>query len=382
MSKSKIITRIIAIVLLIAMCMTLILPIFAHAGSKEDFNAAQVELDRINKELNNIKNEKKKQQVAKQKAQSQISLIKQQIAALTADVNETNERLTIKQQELDAKKLDLQKTDELFKERLKAMYIKRSGGTLATVLAVDNYADFLTASVNLQKVSQADTDLLKKLDAEKKAIEIDEAAIQEELKLLEEKKAAQEAKRNDVAALLQVINSDLSNTAAQEEATKGEYDEAYAAYSKAKAAVEEEFKISGGVGDFVGGEWRWPVPSSRRVTSSFGNRIIFGAPDFHTGVDIGAGYAQPIIASNAGVVTVASYGSTGYGNKVMIDHGGGYRTLYGHCSSLAVAEGQAVAQGDVIAYIGSTGLSTGNHLHFEIRIGDQKVDPYPYIQNN
>lgn len=382
MKNSKLVVRIVSIVLLLAMCLTLILPIFVQAAAKDDYNAAQAELDRISKELNGIKNEKKKQQEEKKSAQTQIGLVKQQIAALTAEVDETNERLTLKQQELDAKKLDLFKTDELFKERLKAMYVKRASGSVSTILAVDSYSDFLTASVNLTKVAEADTDLLKKLDQEKREIEAAEAAIQEELKTLEEKKATQEQKQNELAGLLQKINSSLSETQAKEAAAQDDYEAASKQRNDAIAAMQKEFEINGGVGDFVGGDWQWPVPASRNVSSKFGWRTLYGKPDNHTGVDIAAGYGKAIVASNAGVVTVAAYGSTGYGNRVMIDHGGDQKTLYAHCSSLAVTEGQYVAQGQVIAYIGSTGNSTGNHLHFEIRMSGAVVDPYPYIKNN
>ncbi|MEG1049206.1 MAG: peptidoglycan DD-metalloendopeptidase family protein [Oscillospiraceae bacterium] len=383
MKNSKILVRVVAVVLLIAMCMTMILPIFAGATTaQDDFKNAQEELDRINKELNNIKNEKKKQETAKKNAQSQISLVKQQLAALTAQVNETSERLAQKQAELDTKKRDIYETDELFKQRLRAKYIKRSGGDVATLLAVESYSKFLTSAVYLQKVSQADTDLLKRLDEEKKAIEADEAVIKEELSALEASKKLQEQKQVELAGLLKKVNASLTDVQAKEASTKEDYEAAYNQYVAARAAVEKEFGISGGMGDYVGGDWMWPVPSSRRITSRYGPRILYGKPDNHTGLDIGAGYGQAILASNAGVVTVASYGSTGYGNRVMLDHGGDKKTLYAHCSSLAVTPGQYVEKGQVIAYIGSTGNSTGNHLHFEIRMGGATVNPLPYIQNN
>ncbi|MEG0092080.1 MAG: hypothetical protein RSA20_09680, partial [Oscillospiraceae bacterium] len=180
MKNSKILVRVVAIVLLIAMSLTMLLPIFAGATSAQDeFNKAQEELNKLDKELNEIKNVKKKQETEKKNAQGQINLVKQQLAALTAQVNETGERLAQKQAELDIKKRDIYETDELFKQRLKAKYIKRSNGDVAALLAVESYSKFLTSAVYLEKVSQADTDLLKRLEEEKKAIEADEAVIQE-----------------------------------------------------------------------------------------------------------------------------------------------------------------------------------------------------------
>jgi len=128
------------------------------------------------------------------------------------------------------------------------------------------------------------------------------------------------------------------------------------------------------------GPFSWPLPINGSITSGFGYRTdpFTGETKFHGGIDIAAAAGTPIVAADGGIVTVAngvdSWGG-GYGFYVMIDHGNGYETLYGHCSSICVTYGQVVQKGEVIAYVGSTGNSTGNHLHFEIRIGGQKQDP-------
>lgn len=119
---------------------------------------------------------------------------------------------------------------------------------------------------------------------------------------------------------------------------------------------------------YTGGEMAWPTPSSHIVTSPFGYRIhpIYGYPKMHTGIDIGASYGSTVVAASSGTVISAGWGG-GYGNCVMIDHGGGIVTLYAHNSSLAVYTGQHVKRGQTISYVGSTGASTGAHLHFEVR---------------
>lgn len=132
------------------------------------------------------------------------------------------------------------------------------------------------------------------------------------------------------------------------------------------------------------GRYSWPLPVNGDITSGFGWRTdpFTGEQKFHGGIDIGVGAGTPIIAADAGTVTVAngvdSWGG-GYGFYVMIDHGGGDETLYAHCSSICVRYGQTVQKGEVIAYVGSTGNSTGNHLHFEIRINGDKTDPMGYF---
>lgn len=139
----------------------------------------------------------------------------------------------------------------------------------------------------------------------------------------------------------------------------------------AKQGKAEE-KSSGTTGSFI-----WPAPHTRGITTYFEMR--WGS--MHNGIDIAGGgdYGQPILASDGGIVTFSGYDDSGYGNYVIIDHGNGYETLYGHASELAVSAGQYVNQGDTVAYIGSTGFSTGPHLHFEIRINGEKVDPLDYV---
>ena len=120
----------------------------------------------------------------------------------------------------------------------------------------------------------------------------------------------------------------------------------------------------------------------RQRLSQYGRRLhpVLGTYRGHAGIDIGAGYGTNVLAANDGTVIVAGYNSGGYGNYVIIDHGGGYTTLYGHNSSLCVSAGQKVTRGTVIAKCGSTGLSSGPHIHFEVRVNGSPVNPLPYVQ--
>jgi murein DD-endopeptidase MepM/ murein hydrolase activator NlpD len=134
---------------------------------------------------------------------------------------------------------------------------------------------------------------------------------------------------------------------------------------------------------YTGGSMTWPCPSSSVITSPFGNRKhpILRKYKLHTGVDIGADKGASIVAANSGTVIMAQYDKNGYGNMVVIDHGGGITTLYAHASKILVKVGQDVKSGEVIAKVGSTGLSTGNHLHFEVRVnGEPRSDEGLYKQ--
>lgn len=138
--------------------------------------------------------------------------------------------------------------------------------------------------------------------------------------------------------------------------------------------------------DWIGtGIFQWPLPETGTITSYFGNRVnpITGKPDYHTGTDISVAAGTPILAAADGVVSIAngtdSWGDS-YGYYVKLDHGDGLETLYAHCSSICVTAGQEVTQGEVIAYVGSTGNSTGNHLHFEVRVNGTRVDALTYFE--
>ncbi len=386
MKKKKVIFNIFCRIFICIMAVGLISPIVASAGTKEDYEEAQGKLDKINKEITDLANQKKKHETAIKNANSQIDLVKKQINILNSDIKSANESLTKKQLELEAKKADIVKTDDLFKERLKAMYVMRNDGPLSTLLSVDSFSELLTATDTLQRISVADTELLKHLDEEKRSIEEEEASIQQLVNSLVEKQGTLEQKQSELAGYMKVLDRNLSDTEAQSEAAKETQREVYKEYIAAKKAMEAEFGTS--QGEFVGGEWIWPVPTNGFISSPFGWRTLYGKPDNHIGIDIATGWGegwsyisnQPIVAANSGTVTKAVYSNRGYGNYIIIDHGGNNFTLYGHCNSLSVGVGDYVTQGQQIATVGSTGNSTGPHLHFEIRLNGTPVDPQPLVQ--
>jgi len=385
MKKKKLYLNIFCFAMVFLMGIGLFSPLIASAGTKEDFQAAQEKLDEINKTISNLKDDHSKQETKIKNANKQINLVKSQISILNKEIQRANDELKAKQEELENKKEAIRETDALFKDRLKAMYIMRSGGTLSTVLAVDSFSQLLTAADTLQRISVADTDLLKKLDEEKKAIEAEEAEIQSRLNALVEKQGTLENKQSELAGYMQTLDTGLSEIEAKQEAAKETQKDVYAQYLAAKQAVEAEFGES--ASEFVGGEWIWPVPTNGGISSPFGWRTIYGVYENHIGIDIATVWAEgweyifnkPIVASNSGTVTKAIYSNKGYGNYIIIDHGGNNFTLYGHCASLAVKKGDYVTQGQTIAYVGSTGNSTGPHLHFEIRLNGTPVNPEPLV---
>ena len=145
--------------------------------------------------------------------------------------------------------------------------------------------------------------------------------------------------------------------------------------------IEKDILAAQRAVEYAGGELAWPVPGHYRITSPYGGRIhpITGVWSTHGGTDIAAPNGTPIVSSNDGVVIYAGYHYS-YGNYIIVDHGGGIATLYAHCSKLLAWNGQAVTKGETIALIGSTGESTGNHIHYEVRVNGVRKDPMGYLK--
>lgn len=141
--------------------------------------------------------------------------------------------------------------------------------------------------------------------------------------------------------------------------------------------------LGDGTGVIAEGLYIWPSATSDYVTSFFGTRLhpILGVYKIHTGIDIGAGYGTAVLAAADGMVSTTAYDAGGYGNYIIIDHGNGNMTLYAHMSQLNVGEGQTVTQGQRIGLVGSTGMSTGPHLHFEVYVGGTRIDPLLYFSD-
>ena len=176
-----------------------------------------------------------------------------------------------------------------------------------------------------------------------------------------------------------VIAEKKAAIAADAEETQKELNKLEADAQALTATIRDQGSSSSN-STYLGGEMAWPAPSYTRISSYFAGRIdpITGKKSNHGGLDLASPYGSPILAANSGKVIIAGYHYS-YGNYVVIDHGGGVSTLYGHSSKLLVSRGQSVSRGQQIAKVGSTGRSTGNHLHFEVRINGTRVDPLPYI---
>lgn len=339
----------------------------------------QSELDEANQEIEQIEIKMTKTLEELNKLNDRIEGYEQDINNLEIDLIDLFNSISIVEGKLNSLEKDYKVQKENFETRLVVLYEAGQTKYLDVLLKSDSLSDFISNYFLISEIAEYDTDLLDNIEREKLLID-------EMKRILEEKrtdlKIRKDSKEKTIIALenTKVIRNDYINRLTVEEReTQKKIDEFTAAIDQINAEILAVSLISVG-SDYVGGTFAWPTPGWTTITSPFGMRIhpIFNVPRQHTGMDIAIPTGGAIVAANDGIVIRSEY-TVGYGNFIIIDHGGGVLTAYGHGSQLVARVGDGVKRGDIIMKAGSTGLSTGPHLHFEIRINGICVDPYPYV---
>lgn len=387
-------------------------------GSKEDIQGKVTELD------------------------GKLTQISGKITVLEEELETKNTEISETKKELKTAQKDEKEQYENMKRRIRVMYENtRKASYIEQLFSAESFSQFLNSVKYIKEITSYDREMLKRYKETQATVENAKTSLEEERaelsqmqeKVKEEKKAVQmllSAKETE----LQTVASDLSDASSQADAVaaeiqaqneiieqikqaeaakkaareakaKAEAEARARAEAEAKAKAEAEAKAAEENGtempseaeteteketenvteipeddSYNGGAFSWPCPSSRRVTSDYGNRIspTAGASSNHKGIDIGASFGADITAAADGTVIFAGY-SNGAGNYVMINHGGSLYTVYMHASSLTVSNGMKVSRGQVVAKVGSTGISTGNHLHFGVSLNGNYVSPWDYL---
>ena len=324
----------------------------------------------------------------------QLARLGDQIDAVGEKLETTREKLGLLREQLRLKRLELEKAEkklalelDYFQQRIVITYKTSDLTYVDVVLESTSFEDLITRMSMVRDFIAGDNDLVGRLQAtrdtverEKQAIAGRESAVQKAVADLQQQndelaalRAAQAAQQAASLALRKQKNGTLSSVENNLALLERQEDQLLAESNALSGVINGSSGGGGGTGSLI-----WPV--SGPVTSSFGWRIhpILGYRKLHTGIDIGAGYGAPIHAADSGTVIYATWMS-GYGNVIIIDHGRGISTLYAHQSSLAVGNGARVSRGQTIGYVGSTGFSTGPHLHFEVRLNGNPVDPMAYL---
>ena len=298
-----------------------------------------------------------------------------------AALDETEGRMKENSDRLEVLGKDYEQKSDRLGTRVRDIYMHGQISYLDVLFGAKDFGDLMTRMDLLKRVIHDDYELVHTVLDEKQEIETRQAELEKDKKTQAEEeqktRAAREVMEQKVAKQKALIEKMKSDKAVFDQ----QYDELMAASKQIADMIRgSHYRVepSSGGGSSGSGGMIWPI--SGPITSEFGWRThpITGDQRFHSGLDIGGDYGIPVHAAQGGTVTYAGWIS-GYGNTVIIDHGGGITTLYGHNQSLAVSEGQSVSQGETISYCGSTGNSTGPHCHFEVRQNGEPVSPYGYL---
>ena len=339
--------------------------------------------------------EKQKEKAA---IEAEIKAVDLEIVEIQNNIKELGKQLEDKKVQIEEsqQKLDLANTkkDEQYdatKARMVQMYKNQKIGYMQVIFSSNSFWDAINRMEYVRRISQKDNTILDEYKAQIEEIEVQKKNIESEKNELDLLQKAAYAKNEELESVRSKKETAMNELAKEEGKLKSEIESLEQISEDLKAEInaiikklQEQSSSSGSKVpvQYVGGTFMWPVPGYYRISSDYVDRTspIFGTAEFHTGIDIPASYGEDVVAAADGVVITAGW-VRGYGNTVMISHGSGIVTLYGHNSSLVVSNGQSVKKGQVVAKVGSTGYSTGNHCHFEVRVNGDHTSPWPYLNN-
>jgi murein DD-endopeptidase MepM/ murein hydrolase activator NlpD len=349
---------------------------FSFADEEDDLEQVRKEISEAQAKYNEGK--KKEGALASQikELDAKISAAQKEISGLQGNINETQRTIKTVEQNLTEAEAEIADQNADIDNRLRAMYMNGEMGMLDIILSAANISDFMSAADMVQKIYESDMQLLESMEERYAAIEAQKAELEALRQQLVEQQTARINKQNQIEADKTSVALARIEISEENKRLSQMLDELNEEANRITAEILKKM----GTQDFIGGAMGWPVPGYSKLSSPFGmrNHPTLRVPKMHTGIDIPCPTGTPIVASNGGVVIMAGWNNS-YGNVVMVDHGGKIVTLYAHNSSFAVAEGDIVAQGQTIAYAGSTGNSTGPHCHFEVRVNGEYQQPLQWV---
>ncbi len=431
-----------AILLILALLLSLI-PATVFAASSSDIQEELNNLESQAQEIQRAKEELAQQQAAnasdtrdvvsrKKDIDQEIKIIHDEIENLNAQIQNYNQLIVEKQKELDDAQTRQAELNQQYRVRIRTMEESGKISYWSVLFQANSFTDLLDTINKISEIAAHDQAMLAELDRVAQEIQTAQAELAQEKSNLDAQKTAlavSQAELDEKSAEANAILAELTADAAKLDSLYVSYEDKEAALTDEIAQKEQEYTAAlaqeeearrqeeerrrqeeenrrqeeenrrqeeennGGSEEEGGGEsggssgssssssgWLYPLPYRVAVTSAYGYRVhpVTGAWSFHTGVDLGAGEGTPIYATRSGTVTTATYSDV-YGNYVTINHGDGYSSLYGHMTHYVVSAGEYVSQGEVIGYVGSTGWSTGPHLHFTIYYNGSTVNPMDYI---
>jgi murein DD-endopeptidase MepM/ murein hydrolase activator NlpD len=398
--KHKTLRRVLAVLLALALLVPLSGPMTTVESSAA---VTQAEIDALKKNASNIQSQKsdiqkqlKEVQADKSQAQAQKRLIEQQINLIQDEIDNIQSQIEMYEELIAQKEEELAQTQEkeqaqyeLFCQRIRSMEEEGEDSYWSILFSSSSFSDLLDNFMMIEEFIQYDNSVMDTLLALQVQIESDKADLESSKAEEEAAKAEQETAKAEQKSKQAEVDALITQISAQEDELEAQEAELKKAAAAADAQIKaKEKELAAQIAKVVSESgFQWPLSGSYNTLSSlYGSRIhpVTGKPSNHTGIDIPAPSGTPIYAAKSGVVSTSVYGSGSswsYGNYVVISHSDGTSTLYAHMSKRAVSEGQTVKQGAVIGYVGTTGRSTGNHLHFEVRVNGNRTDPINYFKS-
>ena len=324
------------------------------------------------------------QEKLKDALQDRIDVVQSQIDIYNEQINGLQSKINKMEEEKSAIEAELQKSKDTFLARIRAMYIAGNDSALTVLLSADDFGDYLYQTELLTTITEYDNKVMDKMRDDINKINQLEAEVEKEKQGILDLRKVVDVKRAELGDDMKALNSIIGKLENQQSKLEFSVEE----YQKQIDALEKKIQAAADKGkneniQFAGGQFKWPCPGYYYISSGYGYR--WGR--LHKGVDIAGSniYGKPIIAAADGVVSLVDYNSGGYGYYVMVNHGNksgnNYVTLYAHMSKQAAYVGQKVKAGDTIGYVGSTGRSTGPHLHFEIRVNGTAQNPMNFFSS-
>lgn len=378
--------RSLALCLMIGVLLLILVPVYGAYGDElEDLRKQQQQIERqMQQRRDEIRSKEREIKSLSQQMEdlnSSIAAVEKDLADLQVQLTEAIKRVEKVEQELQQAENKLNERTEIFKKRLVEIYYHGDVSYLEVLMESTSMTDFLVRMELLQKIAEHDMKLLDEIEAERAAIEEKKVELEQERDKIAQVKKETEDKKARLAAQQQekaeLVNALKYEKAAIERALAEEEE----ASRRLAAQIREIMSRMNSDRQFSGGKLAWPVPGHTRITDDYGMRVhpILKTKRMHTGVDIAAPSGAKVVAGESGEVILArSYGA--FGNTVIINHGSGIASMYAHLSAFTVKEGDVVVRGDQVGKVGSTGLSTGPHLHFEVRKNGEPINPWPYLK--
>lgn len=356
---------------------------------QQELNESQKNRSQLNSDLSQTKKEQQTALEKKAVLDREIAGLESDITTIDSEIEKKEDEILTKETEIKQLENDIEETDELLKKRLRVMYEKGSAGYLEIIFSASSFSELLVRVDMVQQLLNHDQTLITQLtdrkqgvESAKKEIEAQQREKEEMRTMLATQKQQVETKRAEGQKLIDELGEkteELEAALKQEEEDGNRILSELTQKQKEQAAAAQQNNSSGGgeAPAYGGGKLGWPCALRGTVTSEFGWRTFRGVRNNHTGIDIAVPMGTAVFAAEDGVITTSGWDNS-YGNYITINHGS-LATLYAHNSRLLVSVGQHVNKGDKIALSGSTGNSTGPHVHFGVIVGGRYVNPRPYI---